>query len=118
MACNSLSLSIFMNKVMEEQMRFFDQQFSILIGILKDSEKVSEGSSECLTLINHKVQIKIHLSTFICIFHKMITLANKLPEKKEKMYVKYMGEFLNIIEVSQAIMDNINLYPVEIQETL
>jgi hypothetical protein len=45
----------------------------------------------------------------------MFTSANKLPEK-EVMYVKYTGLFLNITEVRQAILENIHLYPVQIQE--
>lgn len=49
------------------------------------------------------------------IFHEMITSANRLPDK-EKIYIKYTGEFLNIIEVREAIKENIHLYPIEIQE--
>jgi hypothetical protein len=34
------------------------------------------------------------------------------------MYVKYTGLFLNINEVRRAILENIHLYPVQIQEII
>ena len=102
-------------KLLEEYVRFFDQQFGMLIGLMKSFEKTSEGASEFLTLITPEEQQKIPLSSFINIFHNMITSGNKLP-KKDDMYVRYTGKFLNIIEVRKSILENIHLYPVEIQE--
>jgi transcriptional regulator with XRE-family HTH domain len=102
-------------KLLEEYVRFFDQQFGMLIGILKSVEKTSEGASEFLTLITPEEKQKIPLSSFVHTFFKMITSGNKLPQKEE-MYVKYTGKFLNIIEVRRSILENIHLYPLEVQE--
>ncbi len=105
------------SKLLEEHIRFYDQQFGMLIGLLKALEKTDESKTELYTLINPEEQQKIHLSSVLNIYYKMITSGNKLPEKEE-MFVKYATKFLNIVELRQVIIENIHLYPVDIQEAI
>ena len=68
------------------------------------------------TLITPYEKKRIPLSQFIDIFYQMMILANK--PNKVGWHIKYLNEFLNIVEVRKSIQKNLHLYPQDIREAL
>jgi transcriptional regulator with XRE-family HTH domain len=93
------------NYILTKTLETTEQQFSRLFSIIKEFEKQENPKDQTkLTMVEREGKKTISLSHFFLIYTRMVSAGK--TQGKDDMYLKYTEQFLNIIEIREALKQN------------